>query len=349
MLALLFILLGSITFIFCQTVQPFIPQRLIRVGILIPYNVSDVDSIVGYHRTIGAIVLSMNRVFDEGLLPNTNFTFVWYFDQCDESLSAGYTTKLIRDDKVDVIIGPACPESIITASVLAKYFNFPIFGWSTVTISDLDDKQRFPTLTMGVGTTWTNIIALAAVFHHFEWNEFAFVYAVRRGNNLPRCDAVQNDVENIVYTEGLGNITNVYKRDIGNDSYEQLKEVILSLQSKARIIVACFETNTDRRTFMMAVAETGMDRDDYVYIYLESRKQGLGQPPLWIDSRTPVDGKDDLVRKACEKLLVIDTQVQNDSFVEFQQQVLEASLSIAQTVQLQGTRPNKQLNLRTHF
>ena len=68
----------------------------------------------------------------------------------------------------------------------------------------------------------------------------------------------------------------------------------------------------------------------------------LGQPPLWINSRkNSTDGKDDLVRKACEKLLVvsnfhlhttyqekiiqIDTQVQNDSFVEFQQQVLEAS------------------------
>lgn len=36
-------------------------------------------------------------------------SFVTYLDQCDEAAAIAYATKLIKDDKVDVIVGPACP------------------------------------------------------------------------------------------------------------------------------------------------------------------------------------------------------------------------------------------------
>lgn len=32
-----------------------------------------------------------------------------YFDQCDEAKALGFALKLIMDEKVHAIIGPACP------------------------------------------------------------------------------------------------------------------------------------------------------------------------------------------------------------------------------------------------
>lgn len=40
---------------------------------------------------------------------------MFYFDQCNEALAAGGAIKLIRDEGVDVIIGPACSSCKLTS------------------------------------------------------------------------------------------------------------------------------------------------------------------------------------------------------------------------------------------
>lgn len=102
-------------------------ERTIKVGLLMPDGVEGVDNYSGFRTSAGALTIGLQRVIDEEILPGTNFSyvqtrkrqteqekvffrFVWYFDQCDESLAIAYTTKLIKKDQVDVVIGPTCSD-----------------------------------------------------------------------------------------------------------------------------------------------------------------------------------------------------------------------------------------------
>uniref|UniRef100_A0A915CMZ7 Guanylate cyclase n=1 Tax=Ditylenchus dipsaci TaxID=166011 RepID=A0A915CMZ7_9BILA len=280
---------------------PTTTLRKIKVGMLIPNGKTELEGIIGYSLSAGAIIVALEQIIKDGLLPNTNFTFVWYFDQCDESLSAGYTSKLIKEDQVDVIVGPAC---------------------TALMSSDLDDKTRYPTLTLNAATTWSIVIALISVFQQYGWNEFAFFYTIRRSELVARCSAVQSDINDIP-SRSQANMTLVYKRNISNDTYDQLKTVLGTMKTKARIIVACLENNVDRRSFMLAASQMKLDTDEYVYIFIETKKQGFGVPPLWIDTNTTNSGDDEVIHKMCDNLLVIDSEINNDTIDEFRGKVLQ--------------------------
>ncbi|KAH7694864.1 guanylyl cyclase [Aphelenchoides avenae] len=130
-------------------------QQTIHIGLLMSEGVSDIEYYVDFKTSIGALTVGFDRVWNEQLLPGVNFTVTWYFDQCDESRSIAFESQLLKDDKVDVIIGPTCSGAIMTSAVLAKYHNIPLYVWGPMASTDLDDRERFPTVTLNVGTAWT--------------------------------------------------------------------------------------------------------------------------------------------------------------------------------------------------
>ncbi|KAH7718363.1 GCY-22 protein [Aphelenchoides avenae] len=62
--------------------------------------------------------------------------------------------------------------------------------------------------------------------------------------------------------------------------------------------------------------------DEYVYVFIVATRMGFGDPPFWEDTRNETDGKDAIVKKACEKVLVLDTQQTNASSPEFNDAVV---------------------------
>lgn len=66
---------------------------------------------MGYGQSTPAIQLALRQIAADQLIPSLNLTFQWYMDDCEEALAAGYASKLITNDNVHVIIGPACPKS----------------------------------------------------------------------------------------------------------------------------------------------------------------------------------------------------------------------------------------------
>ncbi|KAH7701900.1 Protein GCY-17 [Aphelenchoides avenae] len=126
-------------------------ERTIKVGLLMPDGVEGVENYSGFRTSAGALTIGLQRVIDEGILPGTNFTFVWYFDQCDESLAIAYTMKLIKKDQVDVVIGPTCSDAIVTSAVMSRAFDFPMVEWGPIVSGKLEDRERFPTLIMNSG------------------------------------------------------------------------------------------------------------------------------------------------------------------------------------------------------
>uniref|UniRef100_A0A914E2D4 Receptor ligand binding region domain-containing protein n=1 Tax=Acrobeloides nanus TaxID=290746 RepID=A0A914E2D4_9BILA len=299
-------------------------MRQLKVALMMPVNMSDasVESNIGFYRSAGAVTIALERIQLENLLPNTNFTFVWYFDECVGSLGSGYTVEAAYVDKADVLIGPACPTPVIYSGTVAAFYNFPIFIWGTIMPSDINDGTRFPTLASTSVTTLSITLTLMEFLIRFQWNEFAFIYAIRRSDLIPKCSYLASDIDNAVTNED--NMTMTYKRNIANDSYEILKEKLVGLKKLARIILVCFESLSDRRTFMMAMSELGMITDDYLVVFIETDRTGFfpSGGGMWVDRNVPPDGKDDIALKAFENAIILDLQPYNLSFDTFNQEVI---------------------------
>ncbi|KAH7712621.1 guanylyl cyclase [Aphelenchoides avenae] len=291
---------------------------------LMPNGVDGVDKYSGFETSAGAVMIGLNRVQDEGILPNTNFTFTWYFDQCDEALSIAYTARLIKQDQVDVIIGPTCSASIITSGIMARAYDFPVIVWGPMISGDLEDRDRFPSIVLNSANARDAVLALLSIMDEFDWYEFAFFYTARRSELVPTCSLIADAVSRVTNGQSEFNTSLIFKRNLNNDSYNSMRLQLLGMKTQARIIVGCFESNMDKRNFLLAAAENEMISDDYVYIYVENTREGFGLTPFWVDQfNDPPDGKDLIAKTAAENVLVMDAQPANASFGWFQQTILD--------------------------
>uniref|UniRef100_A0A914C3S7 Receptor ligand binding region domain-containing protein n=1 Tax=Acrobeloides nanus TaxID=290746 RepID=A0A914C3S7_9BILA len=177
------------------------PIRNITVALLIPANVSatnpsasTVDTTVGFYTSAGAVTIALKRIEQENLLPNTNITFVWYFDQCDEALAIGYTAKAAANGN-DVILGPPCPAAALSAAKAAKFYNMPMITWGTLMPSDLNNNDKFPTTATTAMNSISMVLAVIETFKQFQWNEFALLYTIRRSGLVPRCSYLVADID----------------------------------------------------------------------------------------------------------------------------------------------------------
>lgn len=73
---------------------------------MLPRGVDNLEHRIGFSQSAGAVVIALESLKKAGI--DFNWEFKWYFPECSEPLAVGYATKLILDDKVDVIIGPPC-------------------------------------------------------------------------------------------------------------------------------------------------------------------------------------------------------------------------------------------------
>uniref|UniRef100_A0AC35GPH5 Receptor ligand binding region domain-containing protein n=1 Tax=Panagrolaimus sp. PS1159 TaxID=55785 RepID=A0AC35GPH5_9BILA len=304
------------------TPAPSSEPRTIRVGAMFPRGITSLDTTISYSRTAGGLTVGMNKILSEKILTNTNFTFTFFFDQCNEAQSAGGAISLIKDSNVDVIIGPACSSSVSMAATIGAFYNFPVFAWSTVLSAELSNTQQYPTLASTSISTYTLVQALGEVFKVFEWNEFAFFYAVVIDNASPRCAYIQADMDSYVSTND--NMTMVYKRDTSGDSISQLRTSLRRMKSQARIIVTCYEFPNDKRNFMAAALDEGMTTNDYVFIFIQTVQLGFGAVPFWVSTTATPDGRDNEIKKACEKVLIVDLQQLPDGIDSFYEQAKSA-------------------------
>lgn len=118
-----------------------------------PKNLGIIDTFVGYNVSAGTLMAAVDRAIALEILNpsliNITFVFIslkqldskklfrfsWHFDQCDESLSAGYAANLIHDNHVSAILGPTSAESknflcvflIILKSINKQISHFRLF------------------------------------------------------------------------------------------------------------------------------------------------------------------------------------------------------------------------------
>uniref|UniRef100_A0AC34RLA2 Guanylate cyclase n=1 Tax=Panagrolaimus sp. JU765 TaxID=591449 RepID=A0AC34RLA2_9BILA len=125
----------------------------IRVGILIDKDDPVIHRDAGMYNSLGAIPMAIDRIVAEHLLDNYNFTFKIYNDDCIEDLAAGYGSKLMANDDIDVIFGPTCNPGALTVGSLGSFYDTPIMTWAFVNSYRITDQDKYPTVSTIVGTT----------------------------------------------------------------------------------------------------------------------------------------------------------------------------------------------------
>ncbi|EPB78421.1 hypothetical protein ANCCEY_02487 [Ancylostoma ceylanicum] len=83
------------------------------------------------------------------------------------------------------------------------------------------------------------------------------------------------DLEDL--TNGILNLTITYRRQLLSYNNDTFRSALKSIRDVSRITIACFESDEARRNFLVAIAEAGMDTEEYMWIMIESRKAGFGQ------------------------------------------------------------------------
>uniref|UniRef100_A0A0K0F4P9 Heat-stable enterotoxin receptor (inferred by orthology to a human protein) n=1 Tax=Strongyloides venezuelensis TaxID=75913 RepID=A0A0K0F4P9_STRVS len=87
----------------------------------------------GYLQSAGVVTLALDQIKNENLLPDYNYTFHTFYDDCLLSRASSGAYELIRKHNVDVIFGSTCNSAAIKSAITAKFYSVPTFVWGTIT------------------------------------------------------------------------------------------------------------------------------------------------------------------------------------------------------------------------
>ncbi|KIH55399.1 ligand-binding protein, receptor family [Ancylostoma duodenale] len=281
--------------------------KVLNVGLLCAYK--DTTLTQGSARWcnapwVGIALLSM---------PLGPCSLTWAMGDCIESTDAGAVIGWIESG-ADVVLGPACSASAIISGTVAKYYDFPIVIWAPTFSSAILNNDEYPTI---MASTWSSIKwisfsqaqTLMRLFERYQWKEVAVVYYSSRSDLIPRCSLVVKDLENLM--NDSVNTTMTYRRQLQNITNSTFKTVLRAIKDVSRITVVCLESDEARRNLFIAIAEEGMDTNEYMWLMIESRKLGYNQ--VWKDKSVSPDGKDAVALRTARKFFVIDAQPLNAS------------------------------------
>ncbi|KAI6233991.1 Guanylate cyclase [Aphelenchoides fujianensis] len=332
-------------------------QRAIKVGVLIPANLSSLEELVGYERSIGALNVAARYIAQNGVIPQFNFTFDVQDDKCSESEATGRAVDMIEENQIDLLIGPTCSDPANRVASVTKFFNVPLMTWGMTSSRLLANNTKFSTLVSVTGTTLSLSYAFLSVVEYFEWDRFAMIYS---SDIQQRCSDLQSDFEVIVSTS-IVDMSYVRQIDPGALTMSTIQQALRAASNYARIIALCFEDDDAKRTFFLAADALNMTNSDFVFVLLEFRGLGFNRPismnssdwsvtgdssnatlidsltavpegflkvglvPIWVDQAVPSDGLDNVAKNAMKRAFVLDLNTQSvANLTRFNQDMFES-------------------------
>ncbi|KJH42824.1 ligand-binding protein, receptor family [Dictyocaulus viviparus] len=260
--------------------------------------------LIGWKQTAGAVSVAWDKIQNDGILPDYDtLNLTWVLSDCVINVDAGSVIDWV-DSGANVVLGPGCSASAVISGSVAKYFDFPLVIWAPTFSSKLLQANEYPTV---MSSTWSSISqarTLIRLFKRYEWRDVAVVYHETKSEAIPRCVMVINDLVGLMDIKS--NLTLVYRRKMKNSTNNMFKDVLRSIKDVARVTVVCLESDQARRNLMIAIAEEGMDTNEYMWLMIETRRLGFGD--VWKDTNAIPDGKDELALQAAKTFFVIDSE-----------------------------------------
>ncbi|VDL84587.1 unnamed protein product [Nippostrongylus brasiliensis] len=282
-------------------------QVLVRCSLILIVPVK--AKIVGWREVAGGVGVAWDKIISDRILPEYDvLNLTWVMGECVESVDAGAVIDWVQSG-ADVVIGPACSATAIISGTIGKYFNFPLVIWAPTFSSALLNEFEYPTIMATSFCSINQAQAIVKLLQTYQWTDVAIIDYVSRSSLIPRCSYVFSDLEDILNANTNMNIA--YRRQLTAINNATFKTILSAIKDVSRVTVSCFESDLARRNFMVAIAELGMDTDEYVWIMVESRK--LGFADAWKDPVIPADGKDAVALRAARRFFIMDVEPLNST------------------------------------
>uniref|UniRef100_A0AC35FQD1 Guanylate cyclase n=1 Tax=Panagrolaimus sp. PS1159 TaxID=55785 RepID=A0AC35FQD1_9BILA len=180
----------------------------------------------------------------------------------------------------------------------------------------------------------------------FKWTQFAMIYSTTDSQH--RCRYIKDDIEDVVTNDDEIFIS--FQRSLAITTLDNIKVALNQVKTRARIIVACFESDRDKRNFLIALSELSMNTNDYVSILVDLRGLGFGTQlvggseigsdidtvsgttALWVQSGiyNSMDGKNDVAKDGARSVFTLDVLGDTTADGETMENFAHAVISRAQ-------------------
>uniref|UniRef100_A0A0N5B8W1 Guanylate cyclase n=1 Tax=Strongyloides papillosus TaxID=174720 RepID=A0A0N5B8W1_STREA len=304
-------------------------QKNLNLGFIFVGTDSENGDLLGFNLSAGIVPIVLERIRNESLLPQYNFTIYYHIDNCVESNSTGSAYELITNDKVDVIFGPTCSANAIRASLVARFYNVPTFIWGLVSTTQFSNIERFSNVYSANPLYFSLALTALDVMKTFNWTRFTFL-SVPRSNR--RCSVMYQDFISAANYFSY-KTTMVYSFESSSPPLDRefdafINETII----RARVIVSCFDRDEWKRAFLLKMYDRGLNNSEYVHINMEYTSTAFDSDdydsdnnpiPFYMDMNTPTDGRDDDALKMAKRMLILDTQRDYFKNKEFDQEAIK--------------------------
>uniref|UniRef100_A0A183BX45 Guanylate cyclase n=1 Tax=Globodera pallida TaxID=36090 RepID=A0A183BX45_GLOPA len=229
---------------------------LIKVGLLMPHNQS---SDLAFARSAGAIPIAVKHILNDNLLPaGTNFSFIVRFEECVMSMAAGYAFDLMVDQQVDLFIAPPCADSAQVALFVSTFYNIPAITWGQNSDSAFSSQSNYPTMMSALPNYADFGQIVISLCNFFNWTVMALIYQL---SETGQCASFQQDMQIAINSNDKCVIS--YREEISAAGTNDVQYTISQIQSRARIIILCFDDFVQQRNFVAKLQQGGLDSADY--------------------------------------------------------------------------------------
>ena len=187
-------------------------------------------------RLLPAIEIAQETIshrVESGAYANFSLQLVDIPDRCigwRANEAIGGAAQLYFEDDVIAYFGPSCSVNLLSIADFAASMNVPIFSGSASS-HELDNKDRYPTLTQTVYKPKTMGYFLRELFNHYGWDSYVllvkgYLFYLAKGA-----------IENSLHEEGKRVHTILMSFDVNvNDHESALKEAAIISHSKYEFI-----------------------------------------------------------------------------------------------------------------
>uniref|UniRef100_A0A0N5CH78 ANF_receptor domain-containing protein n=1 Tax=Strongyloides papillosus TaxID=174720 RepID=A0A0N5CH78_STREA len=174
-------------------------KKQVNLGFLFVRNSPLLLASSGYLQSAGVVTLALDQIKNEKLLPDYNYTFHTFYDDCLVPRASSGVYELIHKHNVDVIFGSTCNLAAIRATLMAKFYSVPTFVWGAVSTSEIADNERLPNVFSTYAIFLSLGLATIDVLEHFNWTTVSFIYNT---NYFQRCQKMYTDFEKALNNTG---------------------------------------------------------------------------------------------------------------------------------------------------
>ncbi|BFZ18932.1 hypothetical protein BsWGS_21971 [Bradybaena similaris] len=207
-----------------------------------------------------------NQVEHHLYMDNVSIVPIWRDSGgCDEKTALGECVSL-QKKKVDVIIGPPCPESIRVVALLGSYWSIPVVTWAPI-YRHVIAQGSYDDVISTFGSFEDFSESAMAVMKYLKWTKVALIL---EEDGL--CEYVLADIRSSIFTESW--ITEASLLLVNSENVSAVGEQLNKIKRITRTILVCMP-NSSMEVLMNAADSLDMTSGYYAFLYLNFDIQPL--------------------------------------------------------------------------